>query len=169
MKMNNRLLKDIANNTGSSIDEIRSNNYYLKRIAENTAGGTGGGDFIVITDDKGTASEDTMNKLFIEINNNSADVYYTVEDNGVYSWRDMDTDILSDITVPSDISDLTDTTNILFSGDYEDLQNKPTIPSKTSDLQNDSGFLTSHQSLSNYYTKTEIDNLIGSIEEDMLQ
>ena len=29
-----------------------------------------------------------------------------------------------------------------FSGDYDDLTNKPTIPSKTSDLTNDSGFLT---------------------------
>lgn len=41
------------------------------------------------------------------------------------------------------------------------------IPSKTSDLINDSGFITNHQSLSNYYTKSEIDNLIGDIEEDM--
>ena len=30
----------------------------------------------------------------------------------------------------------------------------PTIPTKTSQLTNDSGFLTSHQSLSNYLTKT---------------
>ena len=30
-----------------------------------------------------------------------------------------------------------------FSGDYNDLSNKPTIPSKTSDLTNDSGFITS--------------------------
>ena len=29
-----------------------------------------------------------------------------------------------------------------FSGDYDDLSNKPTIPTKTSDLTNDSGFLT---------------------------
>lgn len=30
----------------------------------------------------------------------------------------------------------------LFSGNYNDLTNKPTIPTKTSDLQNDSGFIT---------------------------
>ena len=35
----------------------------------------------------------------------------------------------------------------LFSGDYDDLTNKPTIPTKTSDLENDSGFLTQHQSI----------------------
>lgn len=36
---------------------------------------------------------------------------------------------------------------VIFSGDYDDLVNKPTIPSKTSDLNNDSGFITS-----NYFT-----------------
>lgn len=34
------------------------------------------------------------------------------------------------------------------------------IPSKTSDLVNDSGFLTQHQSLTNYYTKTQVDELV---------
>jgi hypothetical protein len=51
-----------------------------------------------------------------------------------------------------------------FSGAYADLTGKPTIPTKTSQLDNDSGFLTQHQSLSGYaktadhYTKTESDN-----------
>lgn len=31
-----------------------------------------------------------------------------------------------------------------FSGDYDDLENKPSIPSKTSDLQNDSGYITGY-------------------------
>lgn len=35
-----------------------------------------------------------------------------------------------------------------FSGSYNDLTNKPTIPSKTSQLTNDSGFLTTHQDIS---------------------
>ena len=35
----------------------------------------------------------------------------------------------------------------LFSGSYTDLSNKPSIPSKTSDLANDSNFLTSHQDI----------------------
>ena len=45
-----------------------------------------------------------------------------------------------------------------FSGSYNDLSGKPTIPSKTSQLTNDSGFLTTHQSLSNYYNKSEANN-----------
>lgn len=36
----------------------------------------------------------------------------------------------------------------LFSGNYADLSGKPSIPSRTSDLQNDSGFLTQHQDIS---------------------
>ena len=43
-----------------------------------------------------------------------------------------------------------------FSGDYNDLVNKPQIPVKLSDLQNDEGFITSTVSnLANYYLKSE--------------
>lgn len=43
-----------------------------------------------------------------------------------------------------------------FSGSYNDLTNKPTIPTKTSELVNDSGFLTSHQSLDDYAKISDI-------------
>ena len=68
----------------------------------------------------------------------------------------------------SEITDFPVLSTVATSGSYNDLSNKPSIPSKTSDLTNDSNFLTSHQSLSNYYTKSEIDELLGDIEEDML-
>lgn len=50
-----------------------------------------------------------------------------------------------------DYDDLTDKPDLsvyelkteAFSGDYDDLTNKPTIPTKTSELTNDSGFITS--------------------------
>lgn len=47
------------------------------------------------------------------------------------------------------------------------IQNKPTIPTvptKVSSFANDAGYLTQHQSLANYYTKSEIDTKIGNIE-----
>lgn len=40
----------------------------------------------------------------------------------------------------------------------------PTVPTNVSAFTNDAGYLTQHQSLSNYYTKTEIDNMVGDIE-----
>ena len=50
----------------------------------------------------------------------------------------------SNITLTaSDVGALPDDTE-LFSGSYNDLSNKPTIPTKTSDLTNDSGFITSY-------------------------
>lgn len=36
------------------------------------------------------------------------------------------------------------------------------IPTKTSQLENDSNFLTAHQSLSDYYTKQQTDEAISS-------
>ena len=44
----------------------------------------------------------------------------------------------------------------LFSGDYNDLKNKPKIPTKNSELENDSDFVTkSVNDLVNYYAKNE--------------
>ena len=54
-----------------------------------------------------------------------------------------------------------DLSTVATSGDYNDLTNKPvipTVPTNVSAFTNDAGYLTQHQSLSNYYTKTESDN-----------
>lgn len=49
-----------------------------------------------------------------------------------------------------------DLKTVAFTGSYTDLLNKPTIPTKTSDLNNDSNFLTQHQPLDGYAKKTDI-------------
>ena len=64
---------------------------------------------------------------------------------------------LGALTEHQDISgkaDKADLSAVATSGNYNDLSNKPTIPTKTSDLTNDSGFLTQHQSLAGYATET---------------
>ena len=57
-----------------------------------------------------------------------------------------------------------------FSGSYNDLTNKPTIPSDTSDLTNNAGFITNAvDNLTNYYkknetyTQNEIDSKLSSV------
>lgn len=56
-----------------------------------------------------------------------------------------------------------------FSGSYNDLTNKPTIPDSTSDLTNDSGFITSSvNNLTNYYTKTTIDSSLSSKQDSLV-
>ena len=76
--------------------------------------------------------------------------------------------------------------NVATSGDYNDLSNKPTIPSieglaseayvnekvaaivipevptKVSELENDKGYLTEHQSLADYSTTAQVQTMISS-------
>ena len=54
-------------------------------------------------------------------------------------------------TIPGDIEDLNDATNLLFSGNYTDLTNKPPIPEALSDLNNDIGAITGVATNSNSY------------------
>lgn len=52
---------------------------------------------------------------------------------------------------------------VATSGSYNDLNSKPTIPTvptNVSAFNNDAGYLTQHQSLANYYTKSETNSAI---------
>lgn len=59
----------------------------------------------------------------------------------------VDTDLTDDSVVvmidQEDIPYKSDLATVATTGDYDDLTNKPTIPTATSDLNNDSGFITS--------------------------
>ena len=95
-----------------------------------------------------TAFEEYMAAHPIEVPENLSDLnedetHRTVTDNEKEQWNKAEENVQSDWNE-------TDNTSDSF------IKNKPSIPTKTSDLQNDSGFLTEHQDLSGYATKDEI-------------
>ena len=103
-----------------------------------------------------------------------------LSDDGTYKSIDQTEE--TDPTVPIYVKNITEedinnwNNKSEFDGSYNSLTDTPDIPTKTSDLTNDSGFLTEHQDLSdyalkselpnmnNYYNKTEIDEIVGDIE-----
>ena len=84
--------------------------------------------FIEITTDKGTASLDKMNKLWVETKNSKTDVYFVKQSgtspNFTYSWESLDTDILDNLVI-----------------NWSDVQNKPSTFTPSShthgNIQND--------------------------------
>lgn len=55
----------------------------------------------------------------------------------------------------------------IVENDYYNLKNRPTIPTKTSDLQNDSGFLTSHQDITGKEDKSNKVTALSSSSTDI--
>ena len=145
-------------------------------------------EFIRVTSNKGSASADTMNKLIIEVGE-TTDAYYTIQNGNNYSWSKLDEDILdslsinwsdignkpssftpsththttTDITnlsIPSDVSDLTDNSNTAFTpkththtesqitdlGDYIE-KSQTTGLVKNDGSIDTSSYLTSHQDI----------------------
>lgn len=59
---------------------------------------------------------------------------------------------------------VSDLATVATSGSYNDLSDKPVIPeipTNVSAFTNDAGYLTEHQSLANYYNKSQTDNLLN--------
>jgi hypothetical protein len=84
---------------------------------------------------------DTLRTAGTKINSNFTEVYNDIttvnssltslstQVNGITVPTDLSAFTDTTNVVPADLSDLTDTTNLLFDGNYNNLTNKPTIPS----------------------------------------
>lgn len=67
-------------------------------------------------------------------------------------------------TILNGYAETSDLATVATSGSYNDLSDKPvipTVPTNVSAFTNDAGYLTEHQSLSNYYNKSQTDNLLN--------
>ncbi|MGN1193818.1 MAG: hypothetical protein ACI4S0_14195 [Dorea sp.] len=105
-----------------------------------------------------TAVEEYMAAHPIEVPKNLSDLnedetHRTVTDEEKEQWNKSEENVQSDWNE-------TDNTSDSF------IKNKPSIPSKTSDLQNDSGFLTEHQDLSGYALSSEVPKSASDIGAD---
>lgn len=155
--------------TGSADGTIDLNNYYTKaEIDEMISGGTGGvGLSVEVVDERPEVG--------------IPGVLYLVRD------EDEESNFYTEYIYVNDKWELLGSTDIDLSG----YALKSEIPTKTSDLVNDSGFLTEHQSLedlatdedlqavdsrvselqanlsNNYYTKTEVDELLPTAGGDI--
>ncbi len=96
---------------------------------------------------------------------NEHDLYqlvYGKED--VYNKAESDAKYLTSHQDVSGKANTADLATVATSGSYADLIHKPTIPTKVSDLTNDSGFLTETDvyTKTQTYSKTEVDSLVAN-------
>lgn len=118
-------------------------------------------DGLVVSHGKNTVTISPKTEEVINITNGE-DKVFKVDENGELS---IDGNIMArslslsnGVTIDSGV--ITDLSIVAVSGNYDDLNNKPT---KLSDFNNDVGFITKDiGNLTNYYNKVETDNLLDS-------
>jgi len=102
-----------------------------------------------------TDSSGLLNKSWTDITNKPT--FSVVACTGNYP------DLLNKPSIPADLSDLTDSTNLLgssFSGNYNDLTNKPTIPTDVNELTDNSGLLLDITDINNSISQTTLNQLL---------
>lgn len=118
-------------------------------------------------------AEQQETSIDLQSENQSTEIQVSVLAHRDLSGRDLpDQHPISAITglqaVLDSKTDTSDLSNVAFSGSYNDLLNKPFIPSKTSDLENDIGYITD-SALTGYATQNWVinqnyitDNYVGN-------
>jgi hypothetical protein len=80
--------------------------------------------------------------------------------------------LIGDVTIENnadwyDIENKPDFARVARTGEYKDLKNKPDIPEKVSELQNDKNYTTT-QDLDRFYTKNEIDEIVANVDTQQI-
>ena len=119
-----------------------------------------------------------------------------IESKNYYTKTEVD-ELIKDVYVPTKVSELQNDTGYItgyvetdpvfsatsgqfelkseaFNGDYNSLENKPTIPTKISELQNDSGFISNYTETDPVYTaekptlalKSELPKKVSELQND---
>ena len=159
----------------SSVQDPHNKGYFETGTALNTAIPTAiDGDFAVVGATNtvwvwSTASSDFVdsgaNGAVASVNGRTGIVTLTKADVGLNNVVNLDTSNTANITDSEDKRFVTDTEKITwnnksdFDGAYSSLTGSPTIPSSTSDLTNDSGFLNSIPD--EYINETELTDVLS--------
>lgn len=121
-----------------------------------------------LTNDSGFVNSEYVNQKIAE-----AQVGGEVDLSAYYTKTQTDNKISTSLTPYAKKADLS---TVAISGEYDDLRNKPTIPTvptKLSQFTNDAGFITANDipavdipdvDLTNYYTKNETDQKIAEAQ-----
>lgn len=164
----NNLLNNKADKTEipTKVSELENDKGYISEIPVASATQLGGikvGDNLVITEDGVLSSigGSTGTSDYNALSNKPA--------------LNTDNSVALEINAQEEISGTVSLHKVSKTGNYNDLLNKPNIPSKTSDLTNDSGYITNTvDNLTNYYKKSEtytqstIDEILREQEHEIL-
>lgn len=157
----NNLLNNKADKTEipTKVSELENDKGYISEIPIASATQLGGikvGDNLAITEDGVLSSigGSTGTSDYNALSNKPA--------------LNTDNSVALEVNAQEEISGTVSLHKVSKTGNYNDLLNKPNIPSKTSDLTNDSGYITNTvDNLTNYYKKaetynqTEVNNLLA--------
>lgn len=164
----NNLLNNKADKTEipTKVSELENDKGYISEIPVASATQLGGikvGDNLVITEDGVLSSigGSTGTSDYNALSNKPA--------------LNTDNSVALEVNAQEEISGTVSLHKVSKTGNYNDLLNKPNIPSKTSDLTNDSGYITNTvDNLTNYYKKSEtytqnaIDEMLRDQEHEIL-
>ena len=153
----------ILENAGFITEHQPLDNYATKDYVDSSVSG------IVIPSTDGLASTEYVDNKVAGIVNSAPETLDTLKELSEALGNDANfaTTMTTELGKKANIADLA---AVATSGSYEDLINTPTIPTVPTNISaftNDAGYLTSHQSLADYSTTSDVNSAIAAATTDM--